>query len=229
MVNNIIPRKKLATYQRWQMDPLDQPFPPVPAEPRPDTQDASPRPTAVLPTVEQIERINREAQQEGYAAGYETGMKAGREAGYEIGREQAAAEAASLKALLEGFGQALAQADQNISSELLDLALELSRQMVREALRIKPEIVLAVVREIVREESAFGQPPQVSLHPDDAALVRAHLDQEINDCVICIDPQLERGGCRVRTGNSQVDATLDGRWQRITQALGRNSAWLEQP
>lgn len=229
MVNNIIPRKKLATYQRWQMDPLDQPFTLAQAESRPNEQSAPPQAMAVLPTVEQIERINREAQQEGYAAGYETGMKAGREAGYEIGCEQAAAEAASLKALLEGFSQALARADRNISSELLDLALELSRQMVREALRIKPEIVLAVVREIVREESAFGQPPQVSLHPDDAALVRAHLDQEINDCVICIDPQLERGGCRVRTGNSQVDATLDSRWQRIAQALGRDSAWMERP
>lgn len=229
MVNNIIPRKKLATYQRWQMSALDQPLSLVPDEPQPATQNASPRAAAILPTVEQIEKINREAQQEGYTAGYETGMKAGREAGYEIGRGRAAAEAASLQALVGGFSQALAQADQDISSELLDLALDLSRQMVREALRIKPEIVLAVVREIIREESAFGQSPQVSLHPDDAALVREHLNQEIGDCVICIDPQLERGGCRIRTGNSQVDATLESRWQRIAQALGRNSAWLERP
>ncbi|MBN9126464.1 MAG: flagellar assembly protein FliH, partial [Nitrosospira sp.] len=182
---------------------------------------------AVLPTVEQIERINRQAQQEGYAAGYETGMKAGHEAGYEIGRGRAAEAAASLQALLSGFSQALAQADQNISSELLALALDLSRQMVREALRVKPEIVLAVVREIIREESAFGQPPQISLHPDDAALVREHLNQELNDCVISIDPQLERGGCRIRTGNSHVDATLQSRWRRIAQTLGQNSGWLE--
>jgi len=225
MINNIIPRKKLATYQRWQMDALDDPFSTAPG-PRPDQQSAPP-PAAVLPTVEQIERINREAQQEGCAAGYETGMKAGHEAGYEIGRGRAAEAAASLQALLSGFSQALAQADQNISSELLALALDLSRQMVREALRVKPEIVLAVVREIIREESAFGQPPQISLHPDDAALVREHLNQELNDCVISIDPQLERGGCRIRTGNSHVDATLQSRWQRIAQALGQNSGWLE--
>ncbi|GAB1718978.1 MAG: Flagellar assembly protein FliH [Nitrosospira sp.] len=225
MINNIIPRKKLATYQRWQMDALDDPFSPPPG-PRLDQQSAPP-PAAVLPTVEQIERINREAQQEGYAAGYETGMKAGHEAGYEIGRGRAAEAAASLQALLSGFSQALAQADQNISSELLALALDLSRQMVREALRVKPEIVLAVVREIIREESAFGQPPQISLHPDDAALVREHLNQELNDCVISIDPQLERGGCRIRTGNSHVDATLQSRWQRIAQTLGQNSGWLK--
>jgi flagellar assembly protein FliH len=227
MINNIIPRKKMATYQRWQMDALDAPFPLAPAEPRPDQQSAPPPVALVLPTVEQIERINREAQQEGYAAGYETGMSAGREAGYEIGRSRSAAEAASLQALLSGFSQALTQADQNISSELLALALDLARQMVREALRVKPEIVLAVVREIIREESAFGQPPQVFLHPDDAALVREHLNQELNDCAICIDPQLERGGCRIRTGNSHVDATLESRWQRIARALGQNGAWLE--
>ena len=160
MVNNIIPRKKLATYQRWQMDTLDQPFTLAAAEPRPDQQSAPPQAMVVLPTVEQIERINREAQQEGYAAGYETGMKAGREAGCEIGREQTAAEAASLKGLLKGFSKALVQADQNISSELLDLAMELSRQMVREALRIKPEIVLSVVREIVRKNPRSGSLPR---------------------------------------------------------------------
>jgi flagellar assembly protein FliH len=225
MVNSIIPRKKLANYQRWQMDALDEPSP-LAAGPRPDQQSTPPS-AVVLPTVEQIERINREAQQEGYTAGYEIGMKAGHEAGYEIGRRRAAEEAASLQALLSGFSQALAQADQNISNELLALALELSRQMVREALRVKPEIMLAVVREIIRGESAFGQSPQVSLHPDDAALVREHLSQELGDCVISVDPQLERGGCRIRTGNSHVDATLQSRWQRIAQALGQNSGWLE--
>jgi flagellar assembly protein FliH len=227
MVNNIIPRKKLAAYQRWQMDALDRPVSLAAVEPLADQQGASPQAAVVLPTVEQIERINREAQQEGYSAGYEAGMKAGREAGYEIGRERAATAASSLQTLLSGFSQALAQADQGISNELLALALDLARQMVREALRIKPEIVLAVVRELIREESAFGQPPQVFLHPDDAALVREHLNQELNDCVICIDTQLERGGCRIRTGNSHVDATLESRWQRIAQALGQNSAWLE--
>jgi flagellar biosynthesis/type III secretory pathway protein FliH len=28
-------------------------------------------------------------------------------------------------------------------------------------------------------------------------------------------------------GNSQVDATLPTRWQRIERALGQNGSWLE--
>ena len=77
-----------------------------------------------------------------------------------------------LQNLLSGFQRALADADRTIGNDLLTLALDLARQMVREALRVKPELVLAVVRESIHNESAFGQPPQLYLHAEDAALVR---------------------------------------------------------
>jgi flagellar assembly protein FliH len=229
MVSQIIPKGRLSTYQRWQMDAFEHPsLTPVPKSDAEEHEDISATQTAViLPTVEQIERIHREAQQEGYSAGYEAGHDAGHKAGYEAGSEQAALETTNLQVLLSSFRQALADADQTIGNELLALALDLARQMVREALRVKPELMFAVVRESIREESTFGQPPRLYLHPDDAMLVREHLSQELNDCVICIDPQLERGGCRVRTGNSYIDATLATRWQRIAQALGQKSGWLE--
>ena len=148
----------------------------------------------ILPTVEQIERIHQEAQQEGYATGHEL-VEAGHEAGYEAGREQATMEAERLQNLLSGFQRALADADRTIGNDLLALALDLAKQMVREALRVKPELVLAVVRENITHESAFSQPPQLYLHPEDAALVREHLNHELNDCTVHVDTRLERGDC----------------------------------
>jgi len=38
---------------------------------------------------------------------------------------------------------------------------------------------------------------------------------------------MERGGCRIESANSEIDATLDVRWKRIVAALGRDDAWLE--
>lgn len=225
MVSQIIPRGRLATYQRWEMGAFEQP---APAHmPNFGAEKREQQPVAILPTVEQIEQIHQAAQQEGYAAGQEAGYEVGYKAGYEAGREQAALAANRMQALLNGFQQALADADQAIGNDLLALALDLARQMVREALRVKPEIVFAVVRESIRNESAFSQPPQLYLHPDDAALVREHLNQELNDCTVCVDPNLQRGDCRVKTGSGQVDATLATRWRRIGQALGQNSGWLE--
>jgi flagellar assembly protein FliH len=225
MVSQIIPRERLAVYERWEMGTFEKTVVSAMGSVSSFGAEETEQPAAViLPTVEQIERIHQEAHQEGYAAGY----KAGHEAGYEAGREQAAMEVTKLQSLLSGFQQALADANRTIGNDLLTLALDLAGQMVREALKVKPELVLAVVRESIHNEPAFSQPPQLYLHPEDAALVREHLHQELNDAVVCVDTHLERGDCRVKTGSGQVDATLATRWQRLAQALGQNSNWLEQ-
>jgi len=58
--------------------------------------------------------------------------------------------------------------------------------------------------------------------------VRQYLNHELNECVISIDPQLERGGCRVKVGNGHIDATMATRWRLIARALGQHDDWLER-
>ncbi|MDQ3184949.1 MAG: flagellar assembly protein FliH [Pseudomonadota bacterium] len=227
MVSQIIPRDHLAAFERWEMGAFEKAatgaMSAMASVPCFGAGEREQQAAAILPTVEQIERIHQEAQKEGYTAGY----KMGHEAGYEAGCQQAAMEAERLQNLVSGFQRALADADRAIGNNLLTLALDLARQMVREALRVKPELVLAVVRESIHNEQAFGRPPQLILHADDAALVREHLNHELNDCTVCVDSHLKRGDCKIKTGSGQVDATLATRWQRIAQALGQNSNWLE--
>jgi flagellar assembly protein FliH len=177
-----------------------------------------------LPTVDEIERMHQQAQDEGYAAGHE----AGRENGLNAGKEQAASEVARLQALLRSFDQSLAEANQAIGHDLLTLALALAKQMVREALRIKPELVCAIVRECLRHEPAFSQPAQLFLNPEDAMLVRQYMENELNDCGILVDPQMERGGCRLKIGNGHIDATPATRWNLVARALGQHDDWLER-
>lgn len=228
--SQIIPKEDLSIYHRWEMDVLEQGTAAERPAATPDDTKGEAEPVQMqvaLPTVEEIEKIHQEAQQEGYAAGYAIGREAGMKAGYEAGRECVASEAARLETAFGSLQKALATADQKICSDLLSLALSLAKEMVREALRVKPDLVFAVVRECIRSEPAIGQPAQLFLHPDDAALVRAHLNQELGHCTISIDPRLERGGCRIRMGHSDIDATMATRWQRVVQALGQNNEWLE--
>ena len=226
--SRIIPKEQFSTYRHWEMDAFEpSPVAPMPESPLSEKGDDEPHAvhSAVsLPTVDEIERIHQQAREEGYAAGYQTG----REDGLKAGTEHAEAEVAKLQALLRSFEQGLADADQAISHDLLSLALDLAKQMVREGLRIKPELVCAVVRECLRQEPAFSQPAQLLLHPEDAALVRQYLNHELNECVISIDPQLERGGCRVKVGNGHIDATMATRWRLIARALGQHDDWLER-
>lgn len=228
MASRIIHKERLAAYQRWEMNTFEpaEVSVPEPGEGKYESADNSGT-AVILPTVEQIEQIHQQARQEGYAAGYEAGFNTGQKAGYQAASALGAAEVGKLQGLLHDFQRELTNADQAISDNLLSLALCLARQMLREALKVRPELILGVVRDCLQNDAAFSQPVQLFLHPDDAALVREHLHHELNDCTVCVDPSLDRGSCRIKTGSGQIDATLATRWQRMVQTLGQNGNWLE--
>jgi len=67
------------------------------------------------------------------------------------------------------------------------------------------------------------------LNPDDAALVRPHLDQVLDKTRLRIveDVRIVRGGCLIETAQGDLDATLPARWRQVVQVLGSNLNWLE--
>jgi flagellar assembly protein FliH len=40
------------------------------------------------------------------------------------------------------------------------------------------------------------------------------------------DSQMARGGCRLETAQSEIDATLENRWKRVLESLGQSGDWL---
>ena len=64
---------------------------------------------------------------------------------------------------------------------------------------------------------------------DDATLLRTSMGEQLlqTGWKVFEDNQIERGGCRVETAHSQIDATLPKRWQRIVASIGQDNAWLE--
>jgi flagellar assembly protein FliH len=41
------------------------------------------------------------------------------------------------------------------------------------------------------------------------------------------DAQMQRGGCRVETAHSQIDATPATRWKHIVASIGQDNEWME--
>jgi len=151
------------------------------------------------------------------------------EAGYREGKGKVDAELARLAQLMSALGGALDQFDETLTRNLLSLALDVAKKMLREALRVRPELVLPVIREAVNSLPQTGQHPHLKLHPEDAALGRSLMADELNHFhwKLIEDSRVERGGCRVETTNSEIDATMETRWKRILVALGSEGAWLE--
>jgi flagellar assembly protein FliH len=118
--------------------------------------------------------------------------------------------------------------EQGVAEQLLAVSIEVASQVLRQSLRVQPELLLPVIREAVAALYPHQGHPALFIHPDDAALVRTQLGEQLshNDWRIIEDATLAPGGCRVEVGASEVDATLETRWRRVISAIGLSQEWL---
>jgi len=165
----------------------------------------------------ELARLRELARAEGYAEGLAAG--------------QAKAEQASgqVKQLAESFGNALDNLDFHIADMVLELALDVARQVVAGELAVRPQHILDVINLALKQMAESSRDARLLLNPEDAALVRPHLDQVLdkNRLRIVEDIRIVRGGCQIETPQGDLDATLASRWRQVAQVLGSNLNWLE--
>jgi flagellar assembly protein FliH len=211
MSDSAPPKEQLTAYERWELPSFGTTGVGNTGQSGAHARQQGNKAGIVLPTAVQLEEIQRQAHDEGYQAGYAEGTQ-------------------RIAALLNAMEQALQQADQAIAQDLLSLSLEVARQMVQQTLKIKPEVLLSVISEAISSLPHFNQGAHLVLHPDDAAMVRASMGEQLSHSgwKIYEDALLARGGARVETAHSQIDATLANRWQRIVAAIGQDSSWIQE-
>lgn len=234
-MTGFVPKEKLTAYQRWELAAFDETGEPPPSTLPPgesvasaeDSADLSPPLT--LATAEEIERIYAEAHESGRSEGHSEGHSEGRAAGYEEGLAQTRIEAAQIDTLLKNLQHSLQGFDQSVADQLLALSIEVANQVLRQSLRVKPDLLLPIVREAVAALPPHQGHPVLFLNPDDAALVRTHLGEQLshNNWRIIEDSRLEAGGCRVEVGTSEIDATVETRWRRVIESIGVSQDWLD--
>lgn len=209
MSSTVIPKEQLTAFERWELASFDSP------------SGGKIQGTALgktsLATVAEVENIRQQAHDEG------------RDAGYSAGIQQARSEAAQIHELLQNLQGELNQLDEQVAQSLLDLSLEVARKMVGETLQVKPEVILKIVSDAISSLPHFNQNAHLILHPDDAELVRKQMGEQLSHAgwKIFTDSQIKRGGCRVETAHSHVDATTEARWKRVVESIGQNKSWQE--
>jgi flagellar assembly protein FliH len=176
--------------------------------------------------VDNTVELLRQALQESEARGYQAGLEKA-QAESQITLDALAAKVAQLDSILQLLGAPLAQLDAEVEKELLNLTLSVGKQLARRELRVDPTQVIGIIRESLSQLPASARDVRVHLHPEDAATVRERLAEPSQDRAwkIVEDPTLSRGGCLIRTENSQLDARLDSRIAAvIATALGDERA-----
>ena len=165
----------------------------------------------------ELARLREAARAEGYAEGLAAGRVEGEQA---CGR---------MKQLAESFGNTLDNLDFRLADMVLELALDVARQVVAGELAARPERILDVVNLALKQMAETSREARLLLNPEDAALVRPHLDQVLdkNRLRIVEDVRIVRGGCLIETSQGDLDATLPARWRQVAQVLGSNKNWIE--
>lgn len=162
-------------------------------------------------------RIREEAKAEG--------VKLGRE----DGRREAQADCQRIKELANSYSQSLDTLDFRVADMVLELALEVARHVIAGELTAKPERVLDVIQLALKQMVDTTREARLLLNPEDAALVRPHLEDVLdkNRLRIVEDAHIVRGGCLIETPQGDLDATLQARWREVVRVLGSNKNWLE--
>jgi flagellar assembly protein FliH len=210
-------------WQRWEMTSFAQELQPdaalAEAAPKPE-----PEGPALLIDEAGLARLRLEAQKAGEADGHEQGYASGLAQGHAAGMAAVQAQAGQLQALMLTLPAALHLAESRIADDLLALALDIARQVLGQALAAEPQAILAVVRELLQAEPSLSGAPQLLMHPDDAALVKEHLADDLQAAGwrLRADAQITRGGCRVTASSGEHDATVQARWERVAAALARS-------
>ncbi len=199
-------RPRAAVAERWSLPAVDGPIVGQRRDTR--TRDAL------------ASRISEAARQAELDRGYQEGVAAGR-AELQTQNDALAARVARLDEILGRMAQPLAALDQEVEQQLVLLALAVGKQLARRELKADPGQIAALIREAVGRLPAAAREVRVHLHPEDAAAICERLATAGQEraWTVVEDPTLTRGGCLVRSENSQIDARVESRVHAIVGSM----------
>jgi len=208
-------RGEEGTISRWQPPEVD--VPPVPAKPKEEPAEQQ-RPGM---TVAELEALQKAAYDEGFDQGRADGEAKGREEGFAAGKKDAAALAVRIGKVLDTLAEPVRELDAQVEQQLTELALTIARQIIRREIAAQPGEIMGVVREAVALLPLSARDIQIRLHPEDGRFLREALGQseEASAWKLVDDPSITRGGCRVLSPTSRIDATLERRLTQLCRDL----------
>jgi flagellar assembly protein FliH len=172
-------------------------------------------------TAEKLELIQKQAYEEGYNEGFALGQNKA----YAEKREELTKNNTSLRSIIELLTEPLKDIDDEIVKQLAELSMLVAKQVVRRELHSEQGEIVGIVREAMTALPASTRKIILNIHPDDAGLIRnafslgQDVDSEEQRWKIVEDPMITRGGCKIASQNSRIDATVEARLSRVIITL----------
>ncbi|WP_370263510.1 FliH/SctL family protein [Limnobacter sp.] len=164
-----------------------------------------------------IEQLEREALQRGHEQGQQSGYEAGWDAAHQE-RALLVQAAQTLETEFEAFKESL-------SEKLLELAVLVSKKIVADTVEVQSQQAGLILLQLM--DSMQLDSKAITLKANAATI--AVLEQQFGDhqmlgnLRMVEDPKQLQGGFVLHHPEGEVDATLQTRWLRAIEALGKNT------
>ncbi len=164
-----------------------------------------------------LEEEAKQKFEQAYQEGFEKGLQEGRAKG----QQEISASAQKLTQIAAAMAQPYAEIDESAEAEFINLALALAKQVIKQELQTQPEAIAGIVHQALSTLSNVTSDVIVSINPEDAVILKQE-DQnfgELANVTFKEDVSIARGGCRVQSSASRVDATIEKQFEQLTQQI----------
>ena len=195
-----IDSEQLSAYERWEL-PLV----------------SGPTVSSIKATAEELENIQKQAYDEAFALGQKEG--------YQEKIQELNKQISSLQSIIEVLSEPLKEVDEDVVNQLAELSMVVAKQVVRRELHTEQGEIVGIVREAMLALPASTRKINLHIHPDDSELIRNSFalgekdDTDELRWKLTEDPMITRGGCKVSSENSRIDATVEARLNRVISTL----------
>ena len=199
IMSKVVSPSDMSAYERWELPLVNEPLK-----------------TSPVVTAQELESIQQQAYKEGFAQGQKEG--------FEQTKNEVENNIASLKSIIDLMSEPLKDLDEEIVSQLAQLSMTVAKQVIRRELHTDEGEIVGVVREAMNALPASTRKIILNIHPDDGELIRNafSLGEDDSDELrwrVIEDPMISRGGCKISSENSSIDATVEGRLNRVINTL----------
>jgi len=155
-------------------------------------------------------------EREAFATAYAQGEKAGVEAG----TTRADAMLRRLSDTLRELEELRRSMIRQTEHQIVQLAIEIARRIVRREVQTDNELLCAMAR-VALDRLGDASPATIRLNPEDYHTIIARQGGAWagSDVNVVADPSVGRGGCMVESPFGFVDASVDGQFRVLEQAL----------
>lgn len=152
---------------------------------------------------------------------YDEKLKSGYEDGLKQSQQVLEEYKQTIASIFSNFDHALMEIDEDIIQSVTQLAVSISKQIIRRELQINSEQVVSVVKEAIKLLPLDKSRLIIHLNPNDISIVQKVFNQDdiVHSYSLIEDPSIQRGGCKLATDNSIIDATIDSQVAQIAAKI----------